>query len=122
LPVSHAHSAFASYRIIPSGSPVHSKRQINAVKEKLEQLVLQMHRSGLRYSEAVREFQRSFLATALREQNANQVKAAQRLRMHRNTLRRQLRLLELDIDELRAAYRRPRLSERAVVGQRKQIA
>jgi hypothetical protein len=45
------------------------------VKEQLEQIVLQMYRSGLDYSKAVREFQRMFLATALREANANQVKA-----------------------------------------------
>lgn len=57
------------------------------MKDQLEQLVLQMHGSGLRYSEAVREFQRSSLTTALREQNGNQVRAAQRLGIHRNTLR-----------------------------------
>ena len=75
------------------------------MKEELEQVVLQMHRSGLRYSEAVREFHRSFLATALREENANQVRAAQRLGIHRNTLRLQLRDLELDINALRVAFR-----------------
>jgi DNA-binding protein Fis len=87
------------------------------VKEELKQLVLQMYRIGLRYSEAVREFQRSFLATVLREQNANQVRAAKRLGIHRNTLRLQLRDLELDIKALRLACRRPPLGERTVVGQ-----
>jgi hypothetical protein len=43
------------------------------LKEKLEQLALQMHRSGVGYSAAVREFQKMFLATVLREQNGNQV-------------------------------------------------
>jgi hypothetical protein len=47
------------------------------VKEEVEQIVLQMYRSGLQYSEAVREFQRTFLATVLRETNANQVRTAE---------------------------------------------
>jgi Fis family transcriptional regulator len=86
------------------------------VQEELQRLVLQMYRSGLRYSEAVREFQRSFLATVLREENTNQVRAAERLRMHRNTLRHQIHDLGLDIKALRVARRRPPLSERVLVG------
>ena len=58
------------------------------MKEQLEKLMLQMYRSGIRYSEAVREFQRVFILTVLREHKANQVRAAQKLGMHRNTLRR----------------------------------
>ena len=50
-----------------------------AVKEQLEKLVLQMYRSGIRYSESVREFQSVFILTVLREQRANQVRAAQKL-------------------------------------------
>jgi Fis family transcriptional regulator len=85
------------------------------VKEELERLVLQMYRSGLRYSEALREFQRTFLATVLREANANQVRAAKRLGIHRNTLRRQVEELGLDVKSLRVARRRPPLSERVLV-------
>jgi Fis family transcriptional regulator, factor for inversion stimulation protein len=88
------------------------------VKEELERLVLQMYRSGLRYSDAVREFQRTFLATVLRDENVNQVRAAKRLGIHRNTLRRQIHELELDIKSLRVARRRPPLSERALVAQK----
>ena len=58
------------------------------MKEQLEKLVLQMYRSGIRYSEAVREFQSIFILTVLREQRAKQVRAAQKFGMHRNTLRR----------------------------------
>ena len=36
------------------------------MKEQLEKLVLQMYSSGIRYSEAVREFQRIFVLTVLR--------------------------------------------------------
>ena len=85
------------------------------MKEQLEQIVLQMYRSGLDYSKAVREFQRMFLATALREANANQVKAATKLGIHWNTLRRQIRELGLDIKTLGGVRRRAPLSERILV-------
>ncbi|PYX32478.1 MAG: histidine kinase [Acidobacteria bacterium] len=88
------------------------------MKEELERVVLEMYRSGLRYSDAVREFQRTFLATVLRDENANQVRAAKKLGIHRNTLRRQIQELELDIKSLRVARRRPPLSERVLVAQR----
>jgi transcriptional regulator with GAF, ATPase, and Fis domain len=84
------------------------------VKEQLEKLVVQMYRSGIRYSEGVREFQKVFIVTVLREQKANQFRAAQKLGMHRNTLRRIIRKLELDIGLLRPTRRRPPLSERPV--------
>jgi len=92
------------------------------VKEQLERLTLQMYRQGIRYPAAVREFQKTFLATVLRDHNANQVRAAKRLGMHRNTLRRQIHELELDISTLCAARRRPVLTERALVGQKRDRA
>jgi Fis family transcriptional regulator len=82
------------------------------VKEQLEKLVLHMYRSGIRYSQAVREFQKVFILTVLREQKANQGRAAQTLGMHRNTLRRIVRKLEIDLGLLRPAHRRPPLGER----------
>ena len=88
------------------------------MKEELERLVLQMYRNGLRYSDAVQEFQRMFLATVLREENVNQVRAAKRLGIHRNTLRRQIHELGLDVKSLRVARRRPPVSERVLVAQR----
>lgn len=94
------------------------KRELR-VKEQLEKLVLQMYREGIRYPEAVREFQRVFILTVLREQKVNQVRAAQKLGMHRNTLRRTIRELEVDIGMLRMTGRRPPLSERPVVAEKK---
>lgn len=85
------------------------------MKEALEQIVLYMYRSRLPYSEAVREFQKTFLATVLRQENANQVRAAKKLGIHRNTLRRQIREFDLDVKMLRVNRRRPVLSERIVV-------
>jgi Fis family transcriptional regulator, factor for inversion stimulation protein len=76
------------------------------VKEQLEKLVLQMYRSGILYSEALREFQKTFIM------NWNQVKAARKLGMHRNTLRRTLDQLDVDIKALRVLRRRPPVSAR----------
>jgi DNA-binding NtrC family response regulator len=90
-----------------------------AMKEQLEKLVLQMYRSGIQYAEAVRQFQSVFIITVLREQRANQVRAAQKLGMHRNTLRRIIRNFKLDIRPIRPSTRRPPLSERAVPVQTK---
>ncbi|MGH9530407.1 MAG: helix-turn-helix domain-containing protein [Terriglobales bacterium] len=92
------------------------------MKEQLEKLVLQMYRDGIRYSEAVREFQKAFLTTVLREQNANQVKAAKKLGVHRNTIRRHIAELELDVETLREVRRRPPLSERVVREKKKTTA
>ena len=85
------------------------------MKEDLEQIVLEMFRSGLQYSEAVREFHKMFLATALREANGNQLRAAKKLGIHRNTLRRQTEELGLDIKSLIGMRRRPPLSERHLI-------
>ena len=85
------------------------------MKAQLENLVLDMYKSGLRYSEAVGEFQKAFILTVLQENNGNQVRAARKLRIHRNSLRRIIRDLQLDIRAIRvAARRRPPQSERVI--------
>jgi Fis family transcriptional regulator, factor for inversion stimulation protein len=76
------------------------------MKVQLEDLTLQMYRSGIKYAEAVRGFQRTFILTVLQDQKANQCRAAEKLGMHRNTLRRALDDLGLDIQLIRAAARR----------------
>lgn len=76
------------------------------MKVQLENLTLQMCRSGVKYAEAVREFQRRFILTVLQDQKANQCRAAAKMGMHRNTLRRVLRNLGLDIRIIRTAARR----------------
>jgi Fis family transcriptional regulator len=89
------------------------------VKEQLEKLVLQMYRSGIRYEEAVREFQKAFILAVLREHKVNQVRTAKELGMHRNTLGRAIRDLEIGIQPLRASRRRPPLSARPIVEEKK---
>ena len=76
------------------------------MKVQLENLTRQMYRIGIKYSEAVREFQKTFILTVLQDQRANQCRAAARLGIHRNTLRRALHDLGLDIRLIRTAARR----------------
>ncbi len=46
------------------------------MKDQLESLVVQMYKSGILYSEAVREFKKRFIFTVLQENQGNQCKAA----------------------------------------------
>jgi len=85
------------------------------VKVQLENLTRQMYRTGIKYPEAVREFQKTFILTVLQDQRANQCRAAARLGIHRNTLRRTLHDLGLDIRLIRTATRRkPPQGERPI--------
>jgi Fis family transcriptional regulator len=81
------------------------------MKEQLESVVLQMHRAGVRCSEAVREFQKAFILAVLKDQRGNQCKAAKKLGMHRNTLRRTIHDLDIDIVLTRPTGRRPPRSD-----------
>ena len=78
------------------------------MKDQLESVVLQMYKAGVQCSEAVREFQKAFILTVLKDQSGNQCSAAKILGIHRNTLRRTIRELEIDISPTRAiGQRRP---------------
>ena len=60
------------------------------MKDKLEALVSEMIDRGLRYDEAVSEFERRFIMSALDKNNGNQTKAAKAMGLHRNTLNKRL--------------------------------
>ena len=77
------------------------------MRGELDALLHQMHRGGIFYTEAVREFRKAFIATVLRENNGNQSKAARELGMHRSMLSRVSSMLELDVHALRPGSRRP---------------
>jgi Fis family transcriptional regulator, factor for inversion stimulation protein len=82
------------------------------MNQQLETVVLQMYKAGVRCSEAVREFQKAFILTVLKDQRGNQCKAAKKLGIHRNTLRRTIRDLDIDIGPTRATgNRRPPRAE-----------
>ena len=84
------------------------------VRRELDSLVTQMHSSGMRYEDAVREFKRQYLREVLVTHRGNQCKAAAELGMHRNTLSRAMAELDLSLAEVRAGLKRPPRSERPV--------
>lgn len=87
------------------------------MKAQLEALVDQMYRAGIPYESAVQEFQKCFIETVLKENGGHQIKAAQHLGMHRNSLSRAIAQLEVDVRSLRAE-RRPPKSERLPIPKR----
>ena len=89
------------------------------MKDQLEALVMQMYKSGILYSEAVREFKKRFILTVLQENQGNQCKAARQLGMHRNTLSRTIAELKVDVRQLRDGARRHPRSARPMVMEKK---
>lgn len=89
------------------------------MKDQLESLVGQMYKSGILYSEAVREFKKRFIVNVLRENHGNQCKAARELGMHRNTLSRTIEELRIDMREVREGIRRPPQGARPLVLEQK---
>ena len=89
------------------------------MKDQLEALILQMHKSGILYSEAVREFKKRFIMAVLEENHGNQCKAARELGMHRNTLSRTITELKVDLRGLRNGARRPPRSARPLAMEKK---
>ena len=77
------------------------------MKDQIEALVLQMHRGGILYREALHEFKKAFVAAALKANSGNVSKTAPRLGMHRNSLTRTVSELELDVSSLRPRRRPP---------------
>ena len=89
------------------------------MKDQLEALIMQMYKSGILYSEAVREFKKRFILTVLEENHGNQCRAARQLGMHRNTLSRTVQELKIDIRMLRDGARRPPRSARPLAMEKK---
>jgi DNA-binding NtrC family response regulator len=61
-----------------------------AMKDQLEHLVAEMVGKGVRYEDALREFEKRFITQALQKMDGNLGKAADLLGMHRNTLSRKV--------------------------------
>ena len=91
------------------------------MRRELDSLVTQMHSSGIRYEDAVREFKKQYLREVLVAHRGNQSKAADDLGMHRNTLSRTMAELGLSLAEVRAGLKRPPRSERPVYSAVRQI-
>jgi Fis family transcriptional regulator len=60
------------------------------MRDQLERLVDEMVTRGINLDDAVREFEKRFIAHVLAKADGNLCKAADRLGMHRNTLSRKM--------------------------------
>jgi DNA-binding NtrC family response regulator len=56
------------------------------MKSRLEALVTEMVERGILFEDAVKEFEKHFILSVLKRTNGNLSKAAEELRIHRNTL------------------------------------
>ena len=56
------------------------------MKQQLESLVSEMIDKGILFTEARREFEKKFIARVLQQHRGNLSRAAQDLKIHRNTL------------------------------------
>ena len=61
----------------------------------LDQLVTLMVEKGIHYEDAVREFDRRFIAEVIDKSDGNLCKAADTLGVHRNTLSRKIKDLKI---------------------------
>jgi Fis family transcriptional regulator len=101
--------------LVPGKYAFQIKLQEVNVRRELATLVTQMHSTGIRYEDAVREFKKQYLREVLMAHRGNQCKAAEELGMHRNTLSRTMSELGLDLAEVRAGLKRPVRSERPFI-------
>ena len=60
------------------------------MKSRLEALVTEMVERGILFQDAVEEFEKHFIFSVLQRTNGNVSKAADELRIHRNTLSKRL--------------------------------
>jgi Fis family transcriptional regulator len=88
------------------------------MSDELDSLVKQMYQRGILFREAVSEFQKAFITSAVREYKGNLSKAAPKLGVHRNTLTRMIAQFGLDISAFRSPARRPPASVTAAYRKR----
>jgi len=71
------------------------------MKEQLDALINQLVDRGILYDEALAEFEKRFIRKVLDTYRGNQLRAAEALGIHRNTLSRKLDLYRLDSRDFR---------------------
>ena len=91
------------------------------MKAKLEALVAEMVDGGIFFEDAVAEFEKHFILAVLKRTNGNLSKAAQELRIHRNTLSKRVEKYYQNGPMMGAKHRRQR-SQKPVLKARKAAA
>jgi len=88
------------------------------MKSRLEALVAEMVERGILFEDAVAEFEKHFILSVLKRTNGNLSKAAEELRIHRNTLSKKVEKFYQNGHMLGARHRRPRAKHAAVTAAR----
>jgi Fis family transcriptional regulator, factor for inversion stimulation protein len=83
------------------------------MKSRLEALVAEMVERGILFEDAVAEFEKHFILSVLKRTNGNLSKAAEELRIHRNTLSKKVEKFYQNGHMLGARHRRPRAKSAA---------
>jgi len=78
------------------------------MKSRLEALVSEMVERGILFEDAVAEFEKYFILSVLKRTKGNLSKAADELRIHRNTLSKRVEKYYQNGHMLGARHRRPR--------------
>ena len=82
--------------------------EIHEMKSRLEALVTEMVERGILFEDAVQEFEKHFILSVLKRTNGNLSKAAEELRIHRNTLSKRVEKFYQNGHMAGARHRRPR--------------
>ena len=83
------------------------------MKSRLEGLVTEMVDRGILFEDAVAEFEKYFILAVLKRTKGNLSKAAEELRIHRNTLSKRVEKYYQNGHMAGARHRRPRAQETA---------
>ena len=83
------------------------------MKSRLEALVTEMVERGILFEDAVAEFEKYFILSVLKHTKGNLSKAADELRIHRNTLSKRVEKYYQNHNMVGARHRLPRLHEPA---------
>ena len=92
------------------------------MKSQLEDLVTEMVERGILFEDAVEEFEKHFILTVLKRTKGNLSKAAEELRIHRNTLSKRVEKYYQNGRMAGARHRRPRPQAVAQPASRKKPA
>jgi transcriptional regulator with PAS, ATPase and Fis domain len=83
------------------------------MKSRLEALVNEMVERGILFEDAVEEFEKHFILSVLKQTNGNLSKAAEELRIHRNTLSKRVEKYSENGHLPGSRYRRPRAQKKS---------
>lgn len=81
------------------------------MKSRLEALVTEMVERGILFEDAVEEFEKHFILSVLKQTSGNLSKAADELRIHRNTLSKRVEKYYQNGHMIGARHRRPRVQK-----------